>query len=227
MSTLRNIDIYLDKIGQVDLASDLIGGTGSALIIAEANAEDKRVSGWGYALEYDIAISNARKNGMNLDSYLTAQIAVYMKRLNDRKSPLMVWFSSGPGLISKSGLILLYITSRKECRGMPIENAYDNHSLNFLPAGVEPFMYYDDTHIFRTYWRHESIEGKDNLLCDLGQYGPYRIGSADQQRYQEIVKEPLEEGNIDYSPVLMEKEFICQWEGEEVTVERVFCNIKI
>lgn len=209
------ITLDLDKICHIE---PLSGFGGSAVPVAGHAMSDKCIRAWGCAVNADDAVQSASKAKMNLDAYLTAQIAVCMNGLN-RKLPILVWFANA------QNIILLYVSSQREFNRLSsVENSYDCGAA-YIPSNAEPFMYYSDGRIYRIYHCHPG-KAKRNLLCDLGMLWPNRVGDADESRYHEIVKTPHAPNNLYYSPVLSEPEFISEWERRKVVVERAFCSLR-
>ena len=189
---------------------------------ARVVSANEYITGWGYSILYDDACQNARDAGLNLDSYLTAQIAFYMNSLGKRKNPVMVWLGA---VNFRGGMIFLYITSCRRCRGLMLRGAEDMHTRAHLRADTEPFMYYDGENIFRVYWHHGEIKdfSSPHLLCDLGAIFPGRVGYGDELAYDRIINSPLDNENICYSPVPSKNQCLYEWKGEKMKVNHAFC----
>lgn len=212
--SLPIITLNPNKIGHIIRPGPADPFGGSPVTSARAH-----INGWGYAILYDNACKNARSVGLNLDSYLTAQIAFYMSNFGERKSPVMVWYNL------RGNMILLYITSRYSCKAMSIENSEDIHALSSLNSDSEPFMYYDGTNIFRVYWHHGEAEyfSRPHLLYDLGAFSNCRVGCSDKCIYDKIVKSPLDNENICYSPVSSQIRRLYEWKGKKMEINHAFC----
>ena len=216
--SLPIITLNLNKICQI-AGQDNFPIWGAYSRVASAR---EYVYGWGYTILYDHACKNARSVGLNLDSYLTAQIAFYMSNFGERKSPVMVWYS----LVNfRGGMIFLYITSCHKCKTMSVENSEDIHVQELLRLDAEPFMYYDGTNIFRVHWHHGEVEdfSCSHLLCDLGAIFPGRTGYGDESAYDRIVKSPLDNQNICYSPVSSQTYSLYEWKGKKMEINHAFC----
>ena len=179
----------------------------------------KGISGYGYAIPFDSAIQDAREQRINLDSYLTAQVAYYMSNFGNRKSPVLVWFANN------SDLIFLFITSRHNISFMDIEHSFDSHTQDYVFQNAEPFMYYDEHGaIYRVYFRSTAVKNDDNLLFDMGNLFSPRLGNADEW-IDLIMQAPLKGDYVVYSAVTPEKETIVKWKGKKIVVECALCSL--
>ncbi len=219
MTKITTINIDLEKVCNIEPLSGAISGE-NPIFVAGRNMEHNFIYGWGYAIKLEEALQDVREMQIDLDRYLTAQIAAYMHGMGGRKSPVMVWFTI------VGDLILLSLTSRRECSYMEMRNSVDSHSSHILPESSEPFMYYENGCIYRMYFCHSGVDGENNLLFDFGAYTPLRAGNTDEWRYQQIVESPLEDGNIYYSAIPPEADFIVEWENKNITVKRAFCSLR-
>ena len=179
----------------------------------------KRISSYGYAIPFDSAIQDAREQRINLDSYLTAQVAYYMSSFGNRKSPVLVWFANN------SDLIFLFITSRHNISFMDIEHSFDSHTQDYVFQNAEPFMYYDEHGaIYRVSFRSTAVKNDDNLLFDMGNLFSPRLGNADEW-IDLIIQAPLKGDYVVYSAVTPGKETIVKWRGKKIVVECALCSL--
>ncbi len=220
MLGMTNIIIDLDK--SCEIVPSVYGRKG--VVLAGSNMARNSIFGWGYAVPFNDAIRRAAEVGMNLDAYLTAQVAAYLHALGNRKSQILIWYANASG--ESGDVILLYISSRRECKYMRLENSYDGHTEDVILPNGEPFMYYDGRRIRRVYFYHAGIKSGDNLIYDMGQIFPLKLGNADKERYDEIVESPLDSDNIVYSSVIHGEEQVVEWDGRKIVVERAFCNLR-
>ena len=215
---LPGITLDLAKICVFETMTRLVSCR--APIVMGAALSNKCVTGFGYALRWNDAIRLAHGCAMNVDGYLTAQVAHYMSNFGDRKSPVLVWYSN------LQNLIILHITSRRDVSAMPLEEGFDSHTHGYLHANAEPFMYYNGNGgIFRVYFKGNSVKGDGRLLYDMGMIPPFKLGDADDSIYDRVVRAPLEDGNIEYAPVPQERRAIIEWRGKNIILERAFCNL--
>ena len=184
----------------------------------------KVITADGYPINLDKALGNARALGVNLDGYLTAQVAYYMSTLDGRKAPILVWY------VLRNNMAFLFFSSRKSMAGYNFEGMAEPRTEDALFSDAEPFMYYagqaGNGDIFRVYYRCSAEEG-DYLLYDMGAYGAYRLsGSPESEGYDRVVQNPLGEDDIFYTPVPWESSFVVKWKGRPITVKRALCRLK-
>lgn len=219
MTGISHIAIDLEKTCQIGPFTPSFGAR-SVYVAGNSMAQKNSIYGWGYAIRTEDAIRSARSHKMNLDDYLTAQMAIFLNELSGRKSPVLIWYAN------VQDLILPFITSRRECGYMSVDNSFDGHSSAYLSPNAEPFMYYDGNRVYRVYFRHSGIANDENLLFDLGTLFPLRTGNSEGWRYNEIIESPLDDRNIYYSAIVQERDFIAEWQGKKVAVERAFCSLR-
>lgn len=180
----------------------------------------KSILSWGYAIRTPGAYQRAQEIGMNLDDYFSAQIAAYLDGMRNRKAPILVWYAN------INNLVLLYITSKRDCRWMTIENSFDGHTYGpIFFQNATPFVYLDGNgKISRVYFCPAKTKHR-NLLFDMGCFSPDRVGNTSRERYDEIVESPTDDDNMYYSPIPKEREFVAAWKGRNIAMERAFCRI--
>ena len=195
-----------------------------SLVLMQGALGAKCIVGAGYPIDGNEAIQRACALGMNLDSYLTAQVANYMRNLGNRKSPVLVWYAH------RQGMFFLFFSSKKDVVAGEFEATTESSSRSYVFSDAEPFMYYageaGNGDIFRVYYRCEVKEG-DYLLYDMGAYGAYRLlSSPERGGYDRVTRNPLGEDDIFYTPVPWESSFVVKWKGRPITVKRALCRLK-
>lgn len=185
----------------------------------------KSIMGVGHPINLDEAKQAARARGMNLDGYLTAQVANYISNFGDRKSPVLIWYAI------RNTAAFLFVSARKEVIGANFEGAAEPPSADIVFPDADPFMYYagqaGNGDMFRVYYRHSENEAATYHLYDAGAFSLYRLlSSAERETYDHICQSPLEGDHIFYTPVPRESSFTVEWSGRQIRVNRAFCKLR-
>ena len=132
---LREFEIHISKVCK--LGFDL--ETGKSKPIGE-----------GYLFQWDAVLDAAKKQGCNLDTFLTLRLALFVTKKRP-KSNILIFFTP------TNDRFVLTVCSRRSVSFVDVLHStaempgYLEYGQDFVPPKARPFLFYTGMEIFRVY----------------------------------------------------------------------------